>query len=328
MFASIKDGLRAAGRHPKLVLLIWAWYGLLALIPTLPAWAWWNAALGSSPEAASALKRFSFGVFADLTRSAGVSGLGLLMSVTVAVAIVALISSAFVFGGILEVLGSEDERRSFMHRFYRGGGHFFWRFVRLTIVAAVCLTIAVGVVLAGFGAATAPLARSEWEPAGYLVGLANMIVAVLVGALFLLALDYSRIRVARDDSRGMLRAYFGALGFVLRRLVTTYGIAVPIVAMLAVLMACYLAYETNAPAAGTWGAIATLFLIQQAVVLGRVLLRVALVGAERCYFALAMPLVQPVVQPVSPPEPQSPPETPGPDAVDAGVDTPEATTTN
>jgi hypothetical protein len=48
-------------------------------------------------------------------------------------------------------------------------------------------------------------------------------------------------------------------------------------------MVCYLAYETNAPAASTWGAIATLFLIHQAVVLGRVFLRVALVGAERHY---------------------------------------------
>jgi hypothetical protein len=283
MFASIKDGLKAAGRHPKLVLLIWAWYGLLALIPTLPAWAWWNAALGSSPEAATVLKRFGIGVFLDLTRSTSVSGMGLLMSVTVAVAIVALVSSAFVFGGILEVLGSDDDRRSFMHRFYRGGGHFFWRFFRLALVAGVCLVIVVGVVSVGIGAATKPLADSEWEPAGYLAGFARMIIAVLVGALFLLALDYARIRVARDGGLSMFKTYFRALGFVLRHLLTAYGIAIPIVAMLAALMVCYLAYETNAPAASTWGAIATLFLIQQAVVLGRVFLRVSLVGAERHY---------------------------------------------
>jgi len=283
MFASIKDGLRAAGRHPKLVLLIWAWYGLLALIPTLPAWAWWNAALGPSPEAASVLKRFSFGVFADLTRSAGVSGLGLLMSVTVAVAIVALVSSAFVFGAVLEVLGTDDDRRSFMHRFYRGGGHFFWRFFRLALVAGVCLVLVAGIVSAAIVGITSPLTDSEWEPAGYLVGLGNMVALVIVGALFLLALDYARIRVARDGSRSMLKAYVNSLGFVLRRLFTTYGIAIPIVALLAVLMAGYLAYETKAPAAGTWGAIATLFLIHQAVVLGRVFLRVSLVGAERQY---------------------------------------------
>jgi hypothetical protein len=130
---------------------------------------------------------------------------------------------------------------------------------------------------------TSPLTRSEWEPAGYLVGLGNIVALVIVGALFLLALDYARIRVARDGSRSMLKAYVKSLGFVLRRVFTTYGIAIPIVALLAVLMAGYLAYETKAPAAGTWGAIATLFLIHQAVVLGRVFLRVSLVGAERQY---------------------------------------------
>jgi len=128
---------------------------------------------------------------------------------------------------------------------------------------------------------TSPLTNSEWEPAGYLVGIGNILALVIVGALFLLALDYARIRVARDDSRSMFKAYFAALGFVLRHLPTTYGVAIPIVAMLAVLMVCYLAYETITPAASTWGAIATLFLIHQAVVLGRVFLRVSLVGAER-----------------------------------------------
>ena len=57
----------------------------------------------------------------------------------------------------------------------------------------------------------------------------------------------------------------------------------------------YLAYETNAPAAGSWGAIALLFLIQQAVVLGRVFLRVALVGAERHFHVASLPTPVPVV---------------------------------
>ena len=131
MTASIRAGLRAAARHPKLVCLLWAWYGLLALVPALPAWTWWNGVLGSSPEAASVLKRFDLGVFLDLTARQGMSGLGLLAGAAAAAAAVAFVSSAFAFGGMLEVFGSEDDRRSFMHRFFRGGGHFFWRFFRL-----------------------------------------------------------------------------------------------------------------------------------------------------------------------------------------------------
>jgi hypothetical protein len=302
MLASIKGGLRTAGTHPKLVLLIWAWYGLLALIPTLPAWAWWNATLGASPEAAGVLRRFDLGVFLDLTRSEGVSGLGLLMAVTMGVAVVAVVSSAFVFGGILETMGSDDERRSFMHRFSRGGGHFFWRFVRLMAIAGVCMVFATGAVSAALAGVTSPLRNSEWEAAGSLAGFGNLLVVALVGALFLLALDYARIRVARDDRRGMLRAYFGGLGFVLRRLPMAYGVAIPFVAMLAVVMLGYLAYETKAPAASTWGAIATLLLLHQAAVLGRVFLRIGLVGAERHVDLMKRP-VPPAEAGVTAPDP-------------------------
>ncbi|MFO7694555.1 MAG: hypothetical protein R6V57_15830 [Vicinamibacterales bacterium] len=295
MTESIRAGLTAALRNPKLVWLLWAWYGLLALVPALPAWTWWNGVLGSSPEAASVLTRFDLGVFLDLAGSPGVNGLGLLAGAAAAAAGIALVSSAFAFGGILEVFGSADEPRSFMHRFFRGGGHFFWRFFRLALIASVCLVLATGAVSAFMTGVTAPIGESEWEPAGYLLGVANLAAVLAVAALFLLALDYARIRVSRDDSRGMLKAYASGLGFVLRRLVSAYGIAIPFIAALAALVVLYLAYETNAPAAGSWGAIALLFLVQQIVVIGRVFLRVGLAGAERHFHVMALPKPVPAV---------------------------------
>ena len=297
MFASISDGLRSAAKQPKLVLLLWAWYGLLALVPAVPAWAWWNGVLGASPEAATVLKGFSFGVWRELASHEGVSGMGLLAAATAVVLLVAWISSAFVFGGILETYSSDGERRSFMHRFSRGGGHFFWRFIRLSIIAGVCLVLSLGAVSALVVGATSRLADSEWEPASFLVGTVNVLAFVIVAALFLLALDYTRIRVARDDARGMLRGYASGFGFVLQNALTAYGVAIPFVAMLVVLMLGYVAYETKAPAAATWFAIGTLFLIHQALVLGRVFLRVALVGAERHVDMVRRPLPVPVPAP-------------------------------
>jgi hypothetical protein len=121
----------------------------------------------------------------------------------------------------------------------------------------------------------------EWEAGGYLIGLGNALLVALVSSLCLLALDYARIRVARDGSRGMLRAYAGGLGFVVSNLGMTYGIAIPLVLLLVALVLGYVGYEANTPAAGTWGAIAAVLLVQQVTVLGRVFLRIALVGAER-----------------------------------------------
>ena len=291
MTAYITAGLRLAVRHLKAAWLLWAWYGLLALVPVVPAWTWWNGALGSSPEAASILKRFDIGVLLDVVAGKGINGIGLLTGAAAAAGVIAAVSSAFAFGGVLEVFGSDDDRRPFMHRFFRGGGHFFWRYFRLALIAGACALLAVGVLAGPVARVLARFADTEWEPAGYLFGLGIALAVALVAGLFLLALDYARIRVARDDARGMLRAYVGGLRFVLRNVLTAYGVALSFVALLAALMLCYVAYETNAPAAGSWGAIALLFLIQQVVVFGRVFLRLALVGAERHFCEAAVPAV-------------------------------------
>jgi hypothetical protein len=212
-----------------------------------------------------------------------------------AAAAIALVSSAFAFGGMLEVLGSEDNRRSFMHRFFRGGGHFFWRFFRLAIMACIAALLAAGAVTALMTALTKPLAEAEWEPGWYLGSAATVAVVLLTVALFLLALDYARVRVARDDSRRMLRAYASGLGFVLRRLVATYGIAIAFLTVETGLVVLYLAYETHAPAAGAWSTIAVLVLLQQVVVLGRVFVRIAMVAAERHFHMTVLPTPVPVV---------------------------------
>lgn len=258
MFSSIADGLRAAGKQSKLVALLWAWYFLLSLVPGLPGLAWLRTGLDWTPAADTALRRFDFGLLGDLMNYDQSNVLSMLTMTMLAAGLVALVSSAFVMGGTLEVLAGDDDRRPFMHRFYRGGGHFFWRFFRLAVLAGVCLIIAVPAASGLVGGATAFLRESEWEPAGYLVGLGTAAVAAVVAALFLLALDYARIRVARDDSHKMLRVYFGSLGFGPRHLLTTYGIGLGIIVLLAAVMMLYVAYETNSPAASTWALILTL----------------------------------------------------------------------
>ena len=289
MTARIIDGLRAAARHPKLTWLLWAWYGLLALVPAFPVWRWWNQALGASTEGTAALKRFDLGVFLDLTRSEGVSGLGLMYATVAAAAGVALVSSAFAFGGILEVVGAADDHRPFMHRFFRGGGRFFWRYLRLAIMAVAGALLATGLVSALATAAMEPLRESEWEPGFYLAGALTAAAVLATAGLFLLALDYARVRVARDDSRRMIRAYAAGIGFVVRRAMSAYGIAIAFISLEGAFVVTYLAYETNAPAAGTWAAIAALVAVQQVVVLSRVFLRVAMAAAERAFYEMAVP---------------------------------------
>lgn len=295
MFSSIANGLRAAAKQPKLVALVWGWYFLLSLVPALPGLAWLRTSLDFTPAAAEALTRFDFGLLGDLLNYDRTNVFSLLLTTMIAALIVALVASAFVMGGILEVLGGsggrDGDRRTFMHRFARGGGRFFWRFVRLTLTAGACGVLATGLVAGLVGAIITPMGESEWEPGRFLAGLVLAMAVAGTAALFLLALDYARIRVARDAGRKMLRAYFGGLGFVLRHLVGAYGIALAIIAVLAGVMLMYIAYETNSPVASTSALLAMLFVFQQLTVAARVYLRVAMIGAEQAYFARMAPMV-------------------------------------
>jgi len=318
MFSSVANGLRSAAKQPRLVACLWAAYFVFSLVPVLPGLAWLRAGLDVSPASADALERFDFGLLSDLLNYDRSNVFSLLFLSMVAAGMVALVASAFVMGGILEVLGGggggdDSDRRTFMHRFARGGGHFFWRFIRLAVTAGVCGVLATGIVAALIGAVTAPLGESEWEPGGYLAGLLVVLAVAGTAALFLLALDYARIRVARDDGRKMLRAYFSGLGFVVRHLVGAYGIALGIIATLAGVMLLYIAYETNSPVASTGALIAVLFVLQQITVAARVFLRVALIGAERAYFAQMSPVVTtplPVVVTPATEQPSAAPDLP------------------
>ena len=251
--------------------------------------------LGFHAGGGEALKRFDFGLLADLVnydRSNVLSAAARRRWPWRADG--ALVSSAFVIGGILEVLGGSEVATAarFMHRFGRGGGHFFWRFVRLAAHRPACAACWQP---ASWPPSPARSPRrcgdSEWEPGGYLAGCSSPLPwPSTVAALFLLALDYARIRVARDDARKMLRAY--ATGWASCCATSpAYGIALGIVAILAGVMVLYIAYETNSPVASTFAWIAALFVLQQITVGARVFLRVALIGAERAYFERLAPTV-------------------------------------
>ena len=284
MITCILKGLWTTVRSPGLVLLLWGWNLLLALGAGIPALVWFGGALNTRLETGSLLTRFNFGAFADLGKYSEASPFSFLWASMAGTALIALVASAFMNGGILEVLSGEDDRRPFMHRFHRGGGRLFWRFVRLNAIAFTGVAIVIGIAAASRSKVITPLSDSEWEPSGMFWGLVGLSVTGLVALWFLLALDYARIRVARDGSRAMLRVYFGAMRFVARRLLATYGLAILSLGVLGALFAAYVAWETWWTAS-TWMAILALVGVQQVIVLARTGLRVMQVAAEREYFA-------------------------------------------
>jgi hypothetical protein len=310
-------GLGTAARRPRLALMLWAWNLAIAAIVTAPVWRWWTDALSNAPAADRLLDGLDLAILAELTRYDRTSVWSLVRSSLGAGILAALVTNALVVGGVLEVLLTDDSR-SFMHRFFRGAGHFFWRFLRMLVMSVVAGLIALTATGAVVGLMVRPLAESTWEPGWVLAAFIQLVILGLVVLWFYLALDYARIRVALADSRRTLRAWLGSLGFVCRRVFGTYAITTVIALLLLVVAGLYLGYCGAVPAK-TRATILLMLIVQQAFMVVRSGLRVAHLGAEVEYYRHVRAMAPVSIAPaVSEPEP-------GPEPTVASSD-PAATT--
>lgn len=257
-------------------MVLWVWNLLFAAVIALPAWQWWYGSTAWSPEADIFLSRFSMGVMTELLRSS--TALGVFFTTFLALALVAFVGQALVAGGTIAVLTSDDAR-PLLPRFFRGGGHFFWRFLRASIVGALVFAVGAVVVVAVAWPIGRVLGEVDWEPAWYLGQAMALTILALMALAVGLALDYARIRMAREDSRRALRAFVRGLAFVARHPRATLGVWLVVAVLTGVLFAVYFTCGEIVPAAST-ATILLMAVAQQTTMFVRAGLRVALVGAE------------------------------------------------
>lgn len=277
VLAWLRAGFREAARQPRLAVAIWLVNLVLAAAAAAPAWWMLKDALDYAPESDRLRQGFSFGIVAELMR-ADSARFPLLLSSAIAAAVLALLANAFTSGGVLDVLTTDDRRR-FLHRFGRGAGHFFGRFLRLGIMAGIVLLVAAGLLAAATGALSRRLQDAAWPPTGFTIGLARALLVFLIIVIALVALDLARIRVVRDDSRRAVRLYWSSLRLVLRRPLATLGLWAGNTLVLGLALGVYLAFCSAVPG-HTWAGIVALAVAQQGVMLARAGLRVALFGSE------------------------------------------------
>jgi hypothetical protein len=279
---ALAEGVRSATRRPGLVALLWAWNLALAGLAALPFWSWAYAASSASPRTDALLDGLNVGLVAQLIVAAP-GAPGPLMTAAAAVAALALVSGAFLSGGILEVLLESGDDRPLLHRFFRGAGHFFGRFLRLLFACGITLVPVTAIVAALLSAATSPLQNGGSEPAAFWAGATVQVAVALTIGFFLLALDYARVITVATDARGMSRTWMHALRFVARRLpaVATIGLAAASGVTLAIAGAA--AFDMTFSARG-WGVIVGTLAVHQAAALVRTAVRVGQIGAQARYW--------------------------------------------
>ena len=306
--AATREGLVAARRAPRLAVTLWLVNLALALSAGVPAFLALRSAIGERPGADALADGFSFGILFDLVETQpGLLG-GLVLS-AVGVAFLGLLVGAAATGGTLEVLASRDDR-PFAHRFGRGAGRFFVRFVRAGLLAGLVAVLAAALVAGPLMAAGGRMRReSGAEVASQLVSLGAVLLAGLVVLLALLALDAARIRIVREDARRVLPLLRSGFAVVLGHPVKWLGTWAVNAALGALALALYLAFRHEVPA-GTGPLVLLMALAQQAFVLTRAWLRVVLLGSEMALVERLRPLPVPAPVPAEAPQAVSEPAPP------------------
>jgi len=275
----VSDALRATRRtwrSPRLVLLLWGAHLAIAAVAFYPALRFLDKMLANAPAGDEFLHRFSLPLFADLMRTGGKWGDGLEQLLSV-VFVLTLLWNVLAAGGALESLLSGDPSR-LAHRFGRGAGRFFGRFLRMGLAAAPATLLVAGILAGPIFGVRASLDDTA-EGAKFWLGLAGILVALFAILLVQLALDLARIRVARDDVRKGVRIFRATLGAVLRRPWQVLAVWIPLALAFTAISALYLGFRHLLPAGG--GALLlALFLAQQLVMIARAAMRVALWSGE------------------------------------------------
>ncbi len=275
--AAFTGGMRRAARAPRLAVVLWLVNLSLAAVAAAPFHARLSAAIDDAPAADPLRDGLRVSVLADLLAPDRI-GFGALRSLVGVLVLLALLVNALTAGGVLEVLRTSDDDRPFLHRFGRGGGRFFGRFLRAGLLAGLVIVVVAGLGNGALSVLARRLEDSSWEPMGPVLFVVRAALTFAVVVTALLALDVARIRLVREDGRRVARAFRGALAFVLRRLPSAAGLWLLNAAVLAAVVGTYFAWS-NAHRADTWLGIALLVAGQQAVMLARAGLRVALFGS-------------------------------------------------
>lgn len=231
-------------------------------------WEWWQEFVQRRPDAGETFEPSIIG-FAAVLRNASalLDGEGPARSVLGATAVY-LALWVFLLGGVLDRLARQ--RRVGTHGFFGACGVYFFRFLRLGVLAGAAYALLFLVVHPlVFDRLYAWLTRDLSVERTALVVRAGCYLLFGLGLAATVTLfDYAKVRAVVEDRRSMIGALVASARFIRRHPLPVAGVYLLTLALLLGVLACY---ALVAPAAGTASvlSLAWLLLAGQALVVGR-----------------------------------------------------------
>lgn len=220
IFGIFGHGVRETIRLGRAVIVLWVANVFFALLAVLPLAFLINKELGHSLWGNS-VRGFDFlwlGEAAYKYRHLPPVLAGWLLGV----AGLFFILSVFLSGGVVGRL--VERERVTPSGFFGDCGHFFWRFVRLFLLSLPFYVAVLGFFPRLLSAALKPVydnAATEWT--SLIVSNLQFLVVVLVFSIIQMLFDYTKVRLAVDNSYQVLRSFGRTMDFVLRNFGRTWG---------------------------------------------------------------------------------------------------------
>ena len=279
---AFRHGVHEAAGRGRLAALLYSAHLVLAL----PAAFVFQAALGREFGGSLAPERllsgFDFTVWMDFMGNHG-DVLRTLMQMAASTGLLALVLGPFLAGGTMAMLGPGAAPFS-TASFFRHCGAFYFRFLRLTLIfggLALLALAACGAVLGGILSGLDKDALSELPL--IMAGTVGIVLILVLVVLIFLAGEYAKIAVFRQNSRTLVRAAVNGFDFLLRNFPSVAGLQLLTLFALALLALLYLGLD-RLLGGETLPGIFLLVLTQQAVLYGRVLIRVTGLSAQMAIF--------------------------------------------
>lgn len=202
--ARLRSGHAAGG-----LLIMWATLTLLAALAATPVVTSLDRHFGHSFSATQLVRELDPAAVIEWSQSAGGDPFGT-AAATLGIALVAALPlSVFWAGGAMGQL-------AWRTRFMEGGARYFWRFLRLALFAGL-FYMALFAAYSAAGRGISDLFSESMEEWPIVISRSVLTAAAILAAALLAAgFDYAKVRLVVDDSRGVVRAGFEGLGFVLR----------------------------------------------------------------------------------------------------------------
>jgi hypothetical protein len=303
--ALVADGLRRVSRAPAIVCGVWAVTAIVALRPAAALyraivgdlgssmaassatsgvnWTWWQEFTARQPAFAETFQPSIIGFASVLSNvSAFVAGgpPGTLIAFTGGAYVLMWI---FLLGGILDRYARG--RRTGAHGFFAASGVFFFRFLRLAVLAAIAWALVFGVLHGWLLDRFYHWATREVtaERTAFALYAALTLVFLLVAGAVMMVFDYAKVRAVVEDRRSMIGALLAGARFVWWHPAATAGVFLLNVLLFIVALGAYALLARGA--GGNTGVTVLIGLIvAQAYILARLVVKLSFYASSVALF--------------------------------------------